>query len=216
MKTGSTALSSRNAAGYLRQKLVERLRPTLTGPRQLVNLEIPPPLLSSFEASIPSLRPAAVLVPLIEHADGIRVQLTQRSHSLRNHPGQISFPGGGADSQDRDRVDTALREAQEEIGLDRTHVEVIGMLDDYPTITGYRVTPVVGLVDPQAAPVADGIEVTHLIEVPLPFVLDIGNYQRRSFLREGVEVFYYEITHGEHRIWGATAGMLRSFCELMG
>lgn len=190
------------------QHLITTLAPTLTGPRNLLRLELPPAAAAALGKQV--LRPASVLVPLLDSADGLEVVLTERSSSLRVHAGQISFPGGSRDADDRDPIDTALREAEEEIGLERRHVKVIGLLDDYPTGTGYRVTPVVALVHPEAEMHADGIEATSLLQVPLAFLLEPGNYRQSSFVRAGIELPFLEVTWREHRIWGATAGMLHS------
>lgn len=192
----------------LQERLISNLAPTLTGPRNLLRLELPPAAAAALGKQV--LRPASVLVPLLNSTSGLEVVLTQRSSSLRVHAGQISFPGGSRDADDRDPVDTALRETEEEIGLARQHVKVIGLLDDYPTGTGYRVTPVVALVKPEAEMRADGVEATSLLRVPLAFLLEPGNYRQSSFVREGIELPFLEVTWQEHRIWGATAGMLHS------
>jgi 8-oxo-dGTP pyrophosphatase MutT (NUDIX family) len=195
-------------------QLADLLAPTLHAKRPLITLEIPRALAQRFdERSIAELKPAAVLVPIIARAGELQVLFTQRSLAMRAHPGQISFPGGGRDAGDVDIVATALREADEEIGLDPRFVRVIGMLDDYPTISNYRITPVVGLVDPSAQVRADGVEATALLEIPLAFVLDAANYRRGTIEREGVEVWFYEIQFGAHRVWGATAGMLNNLRE---
>lgn len=192
----------------LRQLLIDNLRPTLSGPRNLLRLELPPAAAAVLGRQV--LRPASVLIPLLDVESGIEVLFTQRSPELRVHAGQISFPGGSRDDTDRDPVETALREAEEEIGLPRDRVRVLGMLDDYPTGTGYRVTPVVGLVPPDAPVRADGIEATALLTVPLLYLLDTRNYRAGSFIREGIELPFLEIFWEEHRIWGATAGMLHN------
>ncbi|HXG29511.1 MAG TPA: CoA pyrophosphatase [Nevskiales bacterium] len=197
------------AADDLRGRVIERLRPTRTAARELLRLDLPPAAAAHFSRM--SLRPAAVLVPILE--DSLEVLLTQRSENLRTHAGQISLPGGSCDPSDRDAVDTALREAEEEIGLLRADVEVVGLLDDYPTGTGFRVTPVVGLVSPAARPQADGIETTGLLRVPLAHVLEPAHYRAGSFVREGIELPFLEIVWGEHRIWGATAGILHNLCD---
>lgn len=155
------------------------------------------------------LRPAAVLVPVLARREEPQVLLTVRTHTMRNHAGQISFPGGSADPGDRGPVDTALRESAEEIALDPGRVQVAGYLDDYPTVTGFRVTPVVGLVDTDAGVNPDGIEVAEIFEVPLAFVLEAENYQKRYLERGGMKLPYWGLAYGERFIWGATAGMLR-------
>ncbi len=199
-------------ADSLRRRVIERLQSTRTAQRELVRLELPPAAQAHFSRM--SLRPAAVLVPILE--DSLEVLLTQRSENLRTHAGQISLPGGSCDPADRDAIDTALREAEEEVGLQRHHVQVVGLLDDYPTGTGFRVTPVVGMVSRSASLRADGIETTALLRVPLAHLLDPAHYQAGSFVREGIELPFLEIVWREHRIWGATAGMLRNLCEKLG
>ncbi len=151
------------------------------------------------------LTPAAVLV-------GVRQQsvpsviLTVRAEALRAHGGQVSFPGGRIEQGEEFPVGTALREAEEEIGLPPQAVQVIGFLDDYPTISKFRVTPVVGLVAEDADIHSESSEVSEVFEVPLSVVLDPASYQRRKMGRLGLR--YYELHYKRHRIWGATAGML--------
>lgn len=185
-------------------------------PRPLASLELPAGadhLLD--ERLLAGLRPAAVLVPVVARGDEPRVLFTVRTEAMRNHAGQISFPGGRADPADRGPVDTALRESSEEIALDPGHVRVAGYLDDYPTVTGFRVTPVVGLVEGGAEVRPDGIEVAEVFEVPLAFVLDADNYRRHHLERGGMKLPYWGLIYGERFIWGATAGMLRDLmCKL--
>lgn len=154
------------------------------------------------------LTEAAVLIPVMRHPDRPTVVLNVRSDELRNHAGQISFPGGRRDPVDSGPVANALREAGEEMGLDPAAVTVAGFLDDYPTVSGFRVTPVVGFVDASATLQADGVEVTELFEVPLEFLLDRSNYQQRQLEHEGRQVSFFEVPYKDRRIWGATAGML--------
>lgn len=154
------------------------------------------------------LTPAAVLVPIVLRADGPSVLLTQRTEHLLNHPGQISFPGGRSEAEDAGPVDTALREAEEEIGLARRHVEVVGFLDLYQTVTGFLVTPVVAFVEPGFALSLDAFEVAEAFEVPLAFVLDAGNHTRGSRLVDGRERQFYVLPYQDRYIWGATAAML--------
>ena len=155
--------------------------------------------------------PAAVLVPIVDRAAGLTVLLTQRTVHLKNHSGQISFPGGRADPEDAGPEYTALREAREEIGLDRARVEVIARLAEYLVRTGFRVTPVVGLVTPPYDLAPDPHEVADVFEVPLAFVLDPANHRRETRELNGREVGFYVLQYGERRIWGATAGMLVNF-----
>ena len=154
------------------------------------------------------LTPAAVLVPLIDRPGGMTVLLTRRTEHLNDHPGQIGFPGGRVESHDAGAVATALRETEEEVGLGRRHVEIVGSLDRYETVTGFMITPVVGLVSPGFSLNPDPFEVAETFEVPLAFVLDPGNHERRSHLVRGRERQFYVLAYEDRYIWGATAGML--------
>ena len=154
-----------------------------------------------------SLKPAAVLVPLVER-DELTVLLTRRTDHLRAHAGQISFPGGRVEAGDRDFVETALREAEEEIGLGRENVEIAGFLDSYETRTGFHITPVVGFVRPGFELTLDRFEVAEAFEVPLDFLFDPSNHQRHSRVHNGARRYYFAMPYGDYYIWGATAGML--------
>ena len=158
-------------------------------------------------------RPSAVLVPLIDHEDGMTVLLTQRTDHLHAHAGQVSFPGGRVEPGDRDAIDTALRETEEEIGLDREHVEVIALLDAYDTMTGFRITPVVGFVRPGFELELDPFEVAAAFEVPLGHALDLARYQRKAHDYMGERRSFYVLDHDERYIWGATAGILYNLCR---
>ena len=158
---------------------------------------------------------AAVLVPLVDHAGAVSVLFTQRTAHLSDHAGQISFPGGRVDEGDSDRVATALREAEEETGLSRSRVEIIGRLPDYDIPTGFRVTPVVGWVEPPFELKPDPFEVADVFEVPLGFFLDPANHQRHSDVHKGRTRHYYSMPYGERNIWGATAGMLYSLYQIL-
>jgi 8-oxo-dGTP pyrophosphatase MutT (NUDIX family) len=160
---------------------------------------------------------ASVLVPLVARADELRLLLTQRTAHLNDHAGQISFPGGRVDPEDEDAIATALRETEEEIGLHRRHVEVIGVLPEYVTGTGFRVTPVVALVHPPFELTADEFEVAEIFEVPMSFLMDGANHQRRSAVlpsRPGRRSFY-AMPFGDYFIWGATAAMLRNLYHFL-
>jgi 8-oxo-dGTP pyrophosphatase MutT (NUDIX family) len=158
---------------------------------------------------------AAVLIPVIAHPQGLTVLFTQRTPHLRSHSGQVSFPGGRAEPGDAGAEFTALREAEEEIGLSPTAVEVLGKLPDYRTRTGYRVTPVVGLLRPPIAFRPDPHEVAEIFEVPLVFLLDERNRQRRTREFQGNQVGFYVFEYGEKVIWGATAGMLVNLHKML-
>ena len=153
-------------------------------------------------------RPAAVLIPVIDRADGLTVLLTERAPDLRTHAGQIAFPGGRIEPTDRDAVEAALRETEEEIGLDRRFVEVLGFLEDQLVITGFRVTPVVALVAPGFTLRHDPTEVAGSFEVPLAHILDVRNHRPRRVVLQGMEMPFKDIAWDGYTIWGATGGML--------
>ena len=165
---------------------------------------------------------ASVLVPLVERDDGLTVLLTQRTAHLRDHAGQISFPGGRAETSDTDAVETALREAEEEVGLARRHIDVIGSLPEYRTVTFFDVTPVVALVRPPFELALDAHEVADAFEVPLAFLMTPANHQRHRFEIEGYRREFLSMpwprpdASGEpYFIWGATAAMLRNFYRFL-
>jgi 8-oxo-dGTP pyrophosphatase MutT (NUDIX family) len=159
--------------------------------------------------------PAAVLVPIFNQPGGLTLMLTQRTAHLHDHAGQISFPGGRVDERDADRTATALREAEEETGLSPSRVEIIGRLPDYDIPTGFRVTPVVGWVEPPFDLKPDPFEVADVFEVPLVFLLDPANHQRHSDMKNGRIRYYYSMPYGDRNIWGATAGMLHSLYRIL-
>ncbi|MES1951155.1 putative NUDIX hydrolase [Salinisphaera sp. S4-8] len=152
-------------------------------------------------------RRAGVLIPVVAAAEPY-VYFTQRSAALRHHPGQISFPGGSMEASDRNVEHAALREAEEEIELHPRHVEVLGELPEYPTVTGFVISPFVGWVDPNAQVYPDDAEVARLFAVPLAHVLDLDNYRRYPYERNGQTYQVYGIDYGDDHIWGATAGIL--------
>ncbi len=161
------------------------------------------------------LTAAAVLVPLVMRVEGLTVLLTQRTQHLAAHAGQISFPGGKQEPSDADAVDAALRETEEEVGLPRDHVEVIGRLDTYVTSTGFEVTPVVGLVRAPYPARPDPVEVAEIFEVPLAFIIDPANHQRHSREFKGRQRFFYVLPYQQRYIWGATAGMLVNLAQVL-
>ncbi len=163
-------------------------------------------------SGIPPPRPAAVLVPLVLR-ETVTVLLTQRTEHLKAHAGQIAFPGGKVEDGDTGPADTALREAHEEIGLARAFVEPIGYLDAYRSGTGFRITPVVALVEPGFTLSPDPEEVAHVFEVPLAFLMDKANHQLHTRARNGRERTFYAMPYGDHFIWGVTAGILRNMHE---
>lgn len=158
---------------------------------------------------------AAVLVPIVARPEGLHVLLTQRTAHLRDHAGQVSFPGGRCEPEDATPVATALRESHEEVGIRPEQVEVLGRLPEYFTSTGFRVTPVVGLVTPPLNLSLDDFEVADVFEPPLAFFLDAANYRRERREYRGVLREYWAVPWQEYFIWGATAGMLVSLRECL-
>lgn len=159
------------------------------------------------------LREAAVLIPVIDAGDDARVILTRRTAKMRQHSGQIAFPGGSVDPDDASPDEAALREAWEEIGLDPAHVEVVGHLPIYLTTTGFRITPVLAVVRPGYGLVANPAEVDEIFEVPLRFLMNPANHRRESKMWEGQERHYFVMPYHRHDIWGVTAGIIRTLYE---
>ena len=164
------------------------------------------------QAGVQATRAAAVLVPVVDHAEP-GVLLTMRTSVLPSHPGQIAFPGGKIDPTDASPLAAALREADEEIGLDGALIDPIGYLDLYLTFSGFRILPVVARVVPNYALRINASEVADAFEVPLAFVMDEANHSRKSRDWKGVTRHYYEMPFGERYIWGVTAGILRNLYE---
>ncbi len=176
----------------------------------------PPELMEKVRGLLPPGRvPAAVLVPLVEREAGLTVLLTQRAATLKDHAGQISFPGGRIEAEDSDPWHAALREAHEEIGLAANCVEFAGYLPDHVVVSGFRVTPVVGFVSPDYELRVAKSEVHDVFEVPLSFILDAANHKSRSRKLGDLNIDVYDIPYGKRNIWGATAGMLMTFRRLL-
>lgn len=161
------------------------------------------------------LREAGVLVGIMERSGRARIVLTKRSSSLRHHPGQIAFPGGKVDAGDGDAIGAALREAEEEIGLDRGAAQVLGTLPSHETVTGFTVTPVIAMIPDGFVPTPEAGEVEEVFSVPLDHVLDVRRYSVQSRLWRGGPRYYYTVPFGPYYIWGATARMLRALADRM-
>ena len=162
-----------------------------------------------------ALRPAAVLVPIVDRPEGMSVLLTQRTPHLTAHAGQISFPGGRIEEGDPDATAAALRETEEEVGLSRDHITVIGRLDTYVTGTGFEITPIVGIVRTPFPLTIDPFEVAEVFEVPLSFVLDARNHRRMTREFENRTRVFFVLPYEGRNIWGATAGMLVNLAEVL-
>ena len=158
---------------------------------------------------------ASVLIGVMPRPQGLSVLLTRRTDHLHHHPGQISFPGGRLEDSDASPTEAALRESEEEIGLSADQVEILGVLPDYGTSSGFRVTPVVGLVSADFEPRLDAFEVAELFSVPLHFVLQTANYQRHRVQYNGGVRHFFAVPHAGRFIWGATAGMLAMFAAFV-
>jgi len=200
----------------LREQLQRRLQASQPGGDPIAPLlaGLPPEQRADALRQIPAeVAHAAVLVPIIERPSGLQVLLTVRAAHLAHHPGQISFPGGRVESADTGIVDAALRETEEEVGIGREFISVVGHLPDHLVMTGFRISPVVGLVRPQFSLRLDPTEVDEAFEVPLSFVLDPRNHvpRRRDFGRFSFMTF--DIPYEGRRIWGATAAMLLSLYD---
>jgi len=194
----------------MRDLIVERL----AKPAPLEELFTADDLEKQNEASRQSLKPAAVLLLIVDHPEPT-VLLTQRTTHLSAHAGQIAFPGGSADEGDATPERTALREAEEEVGIPPERIALLGRLPEYRTVTGFAVTPVVGWAEPPLSYRPDPHEVADVFEVPLAFLLDPRNHRYESAFIRGRMRHYWAMPYGDRFIWGATAGMLVTFQRLM-
>ena len=172
------------------------------------DFDLNPEMVADF-AVMEAPRAAAVMIPVVAR-ETLTVLFTQRTANLSSHAGQISFPGGRADDTDASAIATALREAEEEIGLASAHIEPLGFIDSYRTGTGYRIAPLVALVEANFSLKLNPGEVAEVFEVPLAFLMDPANHQRHSRAWRGRERSFYAMPYGERYIWGATAGMLKN------
>jgi 8-oxo-dGTP pyrophosphatase MutT (NUDIX family) len=213
----SANLVSDSSSAGLRALARGKLRPSLS----LEELERAAPSGISCDASdggLPELagftpwRPAAVLLPIVNRPGGLSVLLTLRTSNLRAHSGQVAFPGGKIDAGETPR-EAALREAQEEIGLEERFVEPLGWLDPYFTGTGFRIAPLVALVEPSFALRINTLEVDEVFETPFAFLMDAANHRLEEREWRGRRRRYYAMPHEGRHIWGATAGMLRDLYE---
>jgi 8-oxo-dGTP pyrophosphatase MutT (NUDIX family) len=156
------------------------------------------------------LRPAAVLVPVVDRPDGATMLLTKRAQALKSHPGQVAFPGGRVDPGDSSVEAAAMREADEEIGLGRDHIEIVGRLADYYSGSGFRITPVLSVVRPGFSLTINADEVDEAFEVPLGFLMDAANHRTDSRIWNNIERYFYAMPYGGRHIWGVTAGIIRA------
>jgi 8-oxo-dGTP pyrophosphatase MutT (NUDIX family) len=208
-----TAAATRQSADFFaraRARLTFTMPPGLTDPNVIPvrgDHDVDP--VSHAIAEVRPIRPAAVLVPVVDREEPM-VLLTQRTAALPDHAGQIAFPGGKIDAQDETPLAAALREAEEEIGLDRRHVHPIGYLDLYMTTLGYRIVPTLARVNPDFRLTLNASEVDDAFEVPLAFLMQPDNHQRHTRPWKGLTRTYYAIPFAERYIWGVTAGILRN------
>lgn len=207
----SVARSALGLAIPTREEIVQRL---LSSP-PLEQLMTTDDLEKQIANAKLALRPAAVLILIVNHADAPTVVFTQRTAHLSDHAGQISFPGGRCDDADCSPERTALREAEEEIGIAPERIEILGRMPEYRTVTGFSVTPVVGWAEPPLEYQPDPHEVEAVFEVPLAFLLDPANHRHESALFKGRMRKYWAMPYGERYIWGATAGMLVTFHRIL-
>ncbi|MBD8628209.1 CoA pyrophosphatase [Oxalobacteraceae sp. CFBP 8753] len=194
-----------------------RLNPTALRQRFAQTLAWDPEISTETDDRLAApFRRAAVLIPLVERPEGVTVLLTRRTDHLTSHAGQVSFPGGRSEDYDSSPIETALRETEEEIGLSRHRIEIIGVLPDYATISAYRVTPVVALVAPPFTLQVDPGEVAEAFEVPLAWLMDGHHHQRREIdLPQGGSRAFYTMPYEQYFVWGATAAMLRNLFHFL-
>ena len=161
-----------------------------------------------------NLTEAAVLIPIVERKNGLKVILTKRSNNLKQHPGQVSFPGGKSEKTDKSLVATALRETKEEIGINNKNVEILGQLSKHVTITGFKITPFIGKIRTGFSTKIQTSEVSEIFEVPLSYLSNPKNFRVESVKWKGKKRFFYSIPYGPYYIWGATARILKNLADL--
>ena len=161
-----------------------------------------------------NLTEAAVLIPIVERNNGLKVILTKRSNNLKQHPGQVSFPGGKSEKTDKSLVATALRETREEIGINNKNVEILGQLSKHVTITGFKITPFIGKIRTGFSTKIQTSEVSEIFEVPLSYLSNPKNFRVESVKWKGKKRFFYSIPYGPYYIWGATARILKNLADL--
>jgi 8-oxo-dGTP pyrophosphatase MutT (NUDIX family) len=209
---------SRSTPLSLRTHVEHRLRGTAPGgdPLDAWIAGLTPEQTAELRKQLPAqFQRAAVMVPLVERPEGLTVLLTQRASHLKNHPGQISFPGGRMEAGDAGPWEAAVRETWEEVGLAAEFVSLAGYLHDHAVLTGYLITPAVAFVQPGFTLRLDRTEVDDVFEVPLEFVLDPAHHVPRTRRFGGHDFLTHDIPYGERHIWGATAGMLLSLYRLL-
>lgn len=162
-----------------------------------------------------NVKPAAVLVPIVERPEGVSMLLTVRASHLPEHSGQVAFPGGKVELADKNPPAAALRETYEEIGIREEYISILGCIDAYQTVTAYRVIPILGFVSPDFSLTIDTNEVADVFEVPLDFILDQRNHKLETRQFQGYTRHFYAMNYGDYFIWGATAGMIRNLTERM-
>ena len=161
-----------------------------------------------------NLTEAAVLIPIVERNNGLKVILTKRSNNLKQHPGQVSFPGGKSEKTDKSLVATALRETKEEIGINNKNVEILGQLSKHVTITGFKITPFIGKIRTGFSTKIQTSEVSEIFEVPLSYLSNPKNFRVETVKWKGKKRFFYSIPYGPYYIWGATARILKNLADL--
>ena len=171
-------------------------------------------LMENEEVRTENLTEAAVLIPIVERNNGLKVILTKRSNNLKQHPGQVSFPGGKSEKTDKSLVATALRETREEIGINNKNVEILGQLSKHVTITGFKITPFIGKIRTGFSTKIQTSEVSEIFEVPLSYLSNPKNFRVESVKWKGKKRFFYSIPYGPYYIWGATARILKNLADL--